>query len=127
MADLESIETQLRELNARLARVERLAYLTYHDVRHVAEYAYENAALERHGDVAKRMSKMKPLNDNEALKLGMSMVQLVILKRSAKLVGGQCRQDAYTLAAELATSLVPGELREIPKREAATADNRTAA
>lgn len=113
-------DRRLRDIERRLEQVERLAYQTYCDVRHVAEYAYQNILLEVDADEIKRMPGMRNLSDHDALKAGLELEDIIALKFKAKFLAARCRQDALAIGRYIAEERKrdPAVLEE-PERSAA--------
>ena len=97
-ARLTAIEGRLTEIEIRLGRAERLGYGNYMDVRSVARYAHENVLLEATPETVKKLRGMDQLQDQEALAVGMSAEELVVLKMSTRNVAERCRVDALEIA-----------------------------
>ncbi len=94
---------RLAAIEQRLERLERLAFLSYTEVRKVADYAYLSILMEQDADSIKRMQGMRALSDHEALQSGMDMEDLVHLKvRMSRFLQARCRHDVLELARELA-------------------------
>lgn len=96
-------DERLASLEQRLERLERLAFLSYVEIRRVADYAYLNILLEQDADTIKRIQGMRALSDHEALRSGMDVQDLVHLKvRMTKFLQARCRHDVLELAQDLA-------------------------
>lgn len=98
----EALGERVLALEERLERLERLSYLCYTEIRKVAEYAYLNVKLEADPNTVKRISKMRQLSDQEALKSGMEFEDLVALKFKQRFLVARCRQDVLEIAKEIA-------------------------
>jgi len=72
------------------------------DIRRLADYGYMNVRLDVQPDQIKRLTGMETLQDRDAVKLGMTMPQLVLLKRAyARLIQPQSRMDVIAIARSL--------------------------
>lgn len=98
----EALGERLLALEERLERVERLSYLTYCETRRIAEYAYLNVRLEAEPDSVKRLSGMRALSDQDALKFGMEFSDVIALKFKQRFLAARCREDVLAIAKELA-------------------------
>ncbi len=93
---------RLLALEERLERVERLSYLLYGEMRRVAEYAYLNVRLEAEPETIKRLPGMRSLSDQDALRAGMDVDDLVALKVKQRFLVARCRADALAIAKHIA-------------------------
>lgn len=93
---------RLANLEERLERVERLSYLTYTDLRKVAEYAYLNVLLEVDAEEIKRIPGIRNVTDDQALKAGLSVADLVALKFKQRFLVNRCRDDLLAIAKYIA-------------------------
>ncbi len=94
MADFDA---RLEEIERRLDRLERLAFVTFQDVRSVADYAYKNVRLEVEADEVKRIPGFLGLSDNEVLKVGLAIHELAEFKLAVRVLRKQVRRDALTI------------------------------
>ncbi len=119
-------DDRLREIDARLDRLERLALLSYNQIRDVARYAHDGiiGAVEYAADAAedalegrppeslpkaRTIPNAKPLSDTDLLSAGISMREIVELKRMLlREFVGQTRADVLAIAHDL----VPAQARE---------------
>lgn len=85
-----------------MERVERLSYLSYVETRKLAQYAHSIVQLAQEGEAAKAMPGMRALSDDDALRFGMEMEDLIALKFKMRFLTARCRRDALGIAKELA-------------------------
>ena len=114
---------QLDDFERRLARLERIVFQTYTDVRTVAEYAYTNIRLEVGADEVKRLEGLNDLQDQEALKAGLMLHELATLKHTARTLRRQSRRDALTLVRDLIRPRRSLERQRPPERSSAGTDS----
>jgi hypothetical protein len=95
------IEARLDEIDRRLVRLERLAFLGYQEIRSVAGYAYENVRMEVSADEVKRLPGMQQLQDQDALAVGLLPHELFALKATARVLRKQTRLDVVTIVRDL--------------------------
>ncbi len=100
------VEQRLTEIEKRLDRLERLAFLGFQDTRDVAEYAYQSVFEEP--ETAKRLSWTKPslhtLSDEEAIKAGLALYELAALKKTMRILRHQTRHDVLGIIRDLVRS-----------------------
>lgn len=85
-----------------MERVERLSYLSYVELRRVADYAYLNVRLEVDSESIKRIRGIRNVTDDEAQKFGLSLRDVVALKHKQRFLYGRCREDFLAIAKYIA-------------------------
>lgn len=85
-----------------MERVERLAYLEYVETRRLAEYAYLNVRLEVDAEEIKRVPGIRSLTDDQAIRSGLAVEDLVALKVKQRFLGARCREDILAIAKYIA-------------------------
>lgn len=100
---LNELDARLRDIEARLERLERLAFSGFSEIREVANYAYRNVRLEVGPEEVRRLPRMEKLQDRDALRVGMAPIDLYTMKMMhARGFAYQMRRDVLTIAKELA-------------------------
>ena len=98
-----SIEVRLAEIEQRLDRLERLAFVGFQDVRDVAEYSFQNVF--RKPEDVKRLSWTRrdfhPLSDKEAIATGVAPHELAALKMTMKTLRRQTRLDVLRIVRDI--------------------------
>jgi hypothetical protein len=98
----EELGRWIADIEERLDRLERVIFTLHTDIRRLADYGYMNVRLDVQPDQIKRLTGMETLQDRDAVKLGMTMPQLVLLKRAyARLIQPQSRMDVIAIARSL--------------------------
>lgn len=95
------LDIRLADIERRLDRLERLAFMGYTDIRKVADYAYDNVRLEVSADEVKKLSEFQQLSDNEALKVGLMVQEIALLKMTARGLRKQTRLDAVGIVRDM--------------------------
>ncbi len=97
-----NVDARLDEIERRLARLERLAFLTFQDVRDVGSYAYENFRLDVEPEEVRQLpARFNQLSDQEALATGLALHELASLKATMRILRHQVRRDALGIVRDL--------------------------
>lgn len=111
------LEARLSEVERRLDRVERLAFLAFQDLRDVASYAYENVRLDVSPEEVKRLpGSFARLSDKEILAVGVNLHELVALKSTMRVLRKQVRLDVLGVVRDL---LRRGQRAQLRSKDAA--------